>query len=158
VPRNRTRDLLGDVTSKLFANDPEDYEIAPPSGPRLYAKIRAGDIACPQCGAVHSFGVTRRGHTGGYNSRTQMFVCQGRAGERRCGFRAFLGVVVWPIRRGTPISAEDIRPNVREALQLRTNYFREDPPPRLPDDGSGRRPYRVNQMCLCGGRCPVHDP
>ena len=135
----------------------DDYTIAPAHGPRVYARITAGEIACPRCGAVYTFGRGRRLLTPKtpYNQHTGVFVCPAAIADGvRCGFRAYLGVVVWPLHHdGARTGLEDHRPGIREALEIRAalSYQAEGNPPGEP------RGRRGNQVCLCGVVCPVHN-
>ena len=136
------------------ADPDDDYDIAPPYGPRLYAHVAAATLACPRCGTVYRFGLSHGGNTpGAYDLQRAIFTCPyGSAAGVRCGYRAYVGLVLWPIPgvRSTP-RPHDHTPNPSEAAQTRMLLSFES------TGRIGARRARVtNIQCLCHVRCPVH--
>src|ERR1700694_5895294 len=67
----------------------------PPSdATRFYTRVRAGDLECPRCGRVLAFG-TGRSHGCYWHKRMNRLECF------ECGLVLALGLLAWPIRRGT---------------------------------------------------------
>lgn len=82
-------------------------------GIRMFARVRAFDIACPKCDQVHTVRAGA-GRTRAWNPRLALFKCTG------CGLTLLIGVVAWRISPGGARKIPtDWVPDLKQALELR---------------------------------------
>lgn len=137
-----------------------------PAARRVFAHVRAFDVACPACGAVHVVtGAGRPGTVirhkrardqrrtqGGYDQLTGVLTCRG------CRRPWVVGLVLWRVEARTPLTRPaDHTPTPGEAEGLRDALgggWGKDP-----EAEGGRKGYRAtgtNLVCWCGADCPAH--
>jgi hypothetical protein len=141
-----------------------DALIAPPRaayGRRIYAHVTGARVTCPRCGTIHAWYSLppggRRTNTGagqrlrlpdGYQPQLGIWKCQ----RADCGYRAYVGIVLWPAPPTGGALPTDAVPTPSEAAELRLSLSYADTG-RI----GGRRERRVNVECTCAYPCPVHD-
>jgi hypothetical protein len=136
-----------------MADIDDDDDPKPPHGPRIYGHIAAAELTCPRCGTFHRFGNSgaraRVTAQNPYDYKTGVFRC----GVGSCKYRAYLGIVCWPIKptRHSLTRPPDHVPTPGEAAQMRI----------LGSFASGgrlgaRREQKTHLECICGTPCPVH--
>lgn len=132
----------------------------PPQTDRLFARIRAFDLECPNCADV--FVIDKTTPAAIFTRRHGRFTCP------RCRMVYAVGVILYPVTRsaGPQIPPPDWTPTPRQALALRqgiTGHL------AAPDNRKGwKDPHNVviHEKCTCllVGRalvthptCPVHS-
>lgn len=130
----------------------------PPRRPqnRLYAHVHTFEVICPRCGTYYRKGprgrvAAEKVRTGGYQVDTGLYTCI-RPG---CGYRAYVGLVLWPLKAG--VGGRVSRPpdhvlTPGEAVARRTARSYEAAG-RL----GGRGERVTNVVCTCAGEGAV-DP
>ena len=92
---------------------------------RTFARVLGFDLACPNCGAVDC--VRTSSGVPWWKGTRQFHPWRSRWRCRACRRIYAVGLALWPVRRagnftqlgGTPV---DTRPNVQQAMELRTLY------------------------------------
>lgn len=140
----------------------------PPShAGRLYAHIHTFEVICPRCGRFYRHGgwgprPAEKPKTGGYDTGTGVYTCPGYVQGRPCGYRAYVGVVLWPLRASKAPRPADHVLTPGEAVARRVD--REAASYEARGRLGGRRERVTNVECTCGedgaGRasCAVHTP
>jgi len=137
----------------------------PPS--RLYAHVHSFEVVCPRCGRFYRCGPNgprpaERSKLGGYDRGTGVYTCPGVLGTRPCGYRAYVGLVLWPLRASKVARPADhvLTPGEAVARRVDRPIASYEAAGRL----GGRRERVTNVACTCGedqaGRvsCAVHTP
>lgn len=124
-------------------------------GPRIFARLEAGQLTCPRCGEFSEFGKRYRRHGRHdapawrrtlYDPATMLWTCPG------CGLRAYLGITAYATHAREGVPSSDSVPTPGEATVLRSRLHTAEPLPR------GGRHRRINRLCTCLTGCLVHGP
>lgn len=135
-----------------------------PHAIRVFAQVRAFDVACPACGVVSSvtakqvgrrrvgqrYTARRVAYASGYDRLTGVLTCRG------CRRAWYVGLMLWAAKGGRRAAPRDTVPTLEEAARQREAAGAGLGVGKVRDgDAVGPRGM-VNLVCWCGQDCPAH--